>query len=208
MSRKLELSNRKYGKLIVIKRSKKRPTHWVCLCDCGNSTEVHGGHLRHGHTTSCGCYKREVGRTHGMSGTPEYITWENIVQRTTNPNHPQFKYWGGRGITMCDRWLNSFENFYDDMGDKPNNLTIDRIDNNKGYYPENCRWATMKEQNLNTRRTTKITYNNITMSKSEWANYLGIKYITVCSRFSRGWSIEKALSKKNYTGSNQFKEII
>lgn len=204
MGIKLNLTGNRYGKLLVIKESDNKKSHWVCRCDCGQITTVYRGHLRDGHTTSCGCYKAESSTKHGLHKTKEYLVWQNIIQRTTNSNHPQYHYWGGRGITVSDDWKD-FQNFYRDMGNRPSpKHSIDRIDNNKGYEKGNCRWATGREQNLNTRRTHNITYNGVTMSMIEWAEALDIKYITLCSRINKGWSLDKALVNKSYTGRNQF----
>lgn len=132
---------------------------WECRCECGNTTVVYLGHFRDGHTKSCGCHKKEVNTKHGQSGTKLYLTWQNIVQRTTNPSHPEYKYWGGRGITISNEYR-EFINFYRDMGksfDKHveehggRQTTIDRVDNNKGYERGNLRWATPTEQNYNRR---------------------------------------------------------
>src|SRR5690606_36633953 len=129
---------------------------WLCLCDCGNEKSVRADSLVSGRILSCGCYHKEAvsqrTRTHGLSNTLEYHIWENMIQRCTNPNHLAFGYYGGRGITVCDRWRNDFTAFINDMGPRPSNCySVDRIDVNKGYEPGNCRWATRETQMRNTR---------------------------------------------------------
>ena len=147
----------KYHRLTIISRvPAKGNTRWLCRCDCGNQVEVASRHLRSGRTKSCGCLNREqiaaVNKTHGMFGTKTYTTWASMIQRCTNPKAKQFEDWGGRGITVCERWR-SFENFLADMGEKPEGMTLERIDVNGNYEPGNCKWATWQEQRLNRRDT-------------------------------------------------------
>lgn len=138
--------------------------YWFCRCDCGRSAVVKGASLRGGNTRSCGCLRRELleerraaGRignithkeTRGGNRTVEYVTWMSMIQRCTNPKHISFPYYGGRGIGVCAAWRNSFEQFLADMGRRPRGRTLDRTDNIKGYGPDNCRWATPKEQRKN-----------------------------------------------------------
>ena len=151
--KKINLIGMKFGRLTVIKeagRDKWGKVTWNCRCDCGIVKIVAGYFLRRGDTNSCGCWNKEVHLTHGMSGTKTYESWQNMVARCTNPNNKDFKNYGGRGITICKRWL-KFENFFADMGNSPKGLTIERKNNNLGYSKENCCWDTRYKQSQNRR---------------------------------------------------------
>lgn len=159
-----DLVGKIYGRLKVIApagSTEKGNSLWKCICSCKDKTEVTavGTELVRGRTTSCGCLKTELNikraTTHGMTYTSEYSTWKHMKDRCLNVNCDAYKYYGGRGITVCDSWLESFENFYKDMGDKPEGMSIDRINNDGNYEPDNCKWSTRLEQN-NNRRCVKI----------------------------------------------------
>jgi len=152
-----DLTGRQFGRWLVLQRveDKGMQPMWLCLCECGTRSSVTGYTLRKGLSTSCGCYMREVftnlqhGATKGRRWSREYQSWSNMKARCLNPKHEHYKYYGGRGITICDQWLHSFANFFIDMGRRPNKMTIDRVDNAKGYAPDNCRWASAKTQRDN-----------------------------------------------------------
>ena len=129
---------------------------------------------------------------HGMSRTSTYRTWSHMKGRCSNPNEARYKDYGGRGIKVCERWM-KFENFLEDMGEKPDNKTLDRIDNDGDYCPENCRWATIDQQSRNTRRSKIMTYNGKTQPMIDWAEELGISYAVLKTRTRRGWTTERAL---------------
>lgn len=194
----------KFGRLTVFRpaRKKKNQTMWVCICDCGNKAVVAAGALKSANTKSCGCLNSEIvtlrNTKHSKSKTAEYRCWKSIKQRCHNENNPAYKNYGGRGIRVCDSWKNSFSNFLFDMGPKPNpKFDIDRIDNNLGYSPENCRWVDRKTNMKNTRNTHFVTFNGRTLSIMDWAEELNINPNTLYSRINiMKWDIEKVLSKK------------
>lgn len=132
--------------------------------------------------------------THNLSGNRAYRIWCAVKQRCLNPNNRAYHYYGGRGITMCERWKNSFQSFVDDMGMPFDGGTLDRIDNEKGYFPENCRWASRSDQQKNRRNNKIITYNGVSMVAVDWAKKLGIPSQTIYGRISLGWDAEKVLS--------------
>jgi len=158
-----DIAGRRFGRLVAVAPVNVQGRYkWDCRCDCGALTTVDGRELRSGGTLSCGCLRRDTNRTHGCSQrTPTYRSWEHMLQRCFNPNEKHFADYGGRGITVCDRWRGTegFANFLADMGERPPGKTVDRYPDNDGdYRPGNCRWATQKEQNANRRTRGRDTY--------------------------------------------------
>lgn len=204
MPRFIDISGKRFGRLVVIEQSIENRWGnccWLCLCDCGKEKTIRSDHLRRGKALSCGCLciektiNRNIDRIkHGLSNDRMYHIWADIVQRCTNANHKNYKYYGGRGIAVCKRWL-KFENFNEDMGEGWEfGLTIERANNNKGYNKFNCKWVTPKEQARNRRNNHLETYKGKTQCVAAWAEAVGIKSCTLLMRLRRGWSIEKALT--------------
>lgn len=196
----IDLTNKRFGRLIVIRiadNNKFRHICWLCLCDCGKEKVIRGCNLKSGDTKSCGCLQIDISTKHGYAVRGKesgiYHSWEGIIQRCTNPNNSAYHRYGGRGITVCDRWR-KFENFLEDMGEKPTDKTIDRIKNDKGYFKENCRWATREEQNRNKRSNRLIIHDGRTQCLIAWAEEIGVNKNTILNRLRRGWSIDEALT--------------
>lgn len=209
MATLVDLTGQRYGRLLVIEKTQTHVTkgghriaQWLCKCDCGNKTTVPGASLRSGNTRSCGCLQRETAKntmtTHGRSYDRLHNIWNHMKQRCGNPNDNNYEHYGAEGKTVYKPWADDFQRFYDWAMDNgyQENLTIDRIDNTKGYYPENCRWATKKQQSNNTRRNRLITLNGEAKTMSQWCEEFGIKNTTVYDRLKRGWDIESALTRK------------
>ena len=197
---KTNMIGHKYNKLTVISQYRKdKTTFCVCKCECGNSITVRQGNLSNGHTKSCGCYKlqksKELKTKHGMSGTRAYSIWINMIERCTNPNVKAYKNYGNRGIKICDKWL-SFEGFWEDVKfEYSDDLTIDRIDVNKGYEPNNCRWITNFEQQSNKRNNKHFSYFEETKTISQWSKETGINVQTISRRIQKGVSPNLVLKK-------------
>ena len=198
-----DLTGKKYGRLTVIERAgstAQKKALWRCRCDCGNDVIVVGSHLLNDNTHSCGCYKRDktIERmiSHGKSNTRLHHIWKNMRQRCGNPHKPDYKYYGGKGVTIDDIWNDyevfakwAIENGYSD------DLTIDRIDVNGNYCPDNCRWVSMTEQARNMSRNRMITYNGESHCLSEWGEILGISVKVLSHRINAyGWSVERAFT--------------
>lgn len=222
MGKFIDLTGQKFGRLVVIEcvgRDKHKHILWKCVCNCpnGEKTEciVDGGHLRTGHTRSCGCLHDELvtlrNLKHGKYHCRLHIKWNGIKNRCYNPNSQNYEDYGGRGITVCDEWQ-EFEPFYEwamangyDENAPSSEYTIERIDVNGDYEPSNCRWATDKEQANNRRNNHFITYNGKTKTLSQWEDELGIKQSTLKCRINNyNWSIERALTEKPFKGKNQY----
>jgi hypothetical protein len=202
--RLIDITSQKFGKLTVVSRAANTPTgqaRWNCLCDCGNSHVVTSQVIRSKISQSCGCLNLEVlskrKRTHGHtagSTSPTFHSWSGMIARCTNPTNTHYYLYGGRGITVCEKWK-TFSNFLQDMGVKPTGLSLDRIDNSLPYSPENCRWATVKEQARNKRNNKFITHMGMTKCVSEWAEYLNIKQSSLNWRLQQGIDPIEALTK-------------
>lgn len=201
----IEIKGEKFGRLTAI-RLYGRDSHgqqiWHCKCQCGNTTKSLLSNLKAGISKSCGCARIEslikAAKTHGLRKHKLYTTWHNMKARCLNKKNYQYKDYGGRGITVSKIWAKSFISFYNwamKNGWSPS-LTLDRVDNNRGYYPTNCKFSTRNGQSRNQRSNHLITYNGLTLCCSEWADRIGIKYTTLNSRINRqNWPIEKALTK-------------
>lgn len=164
-------------------------------CDCGSEYEARIGHVKNGNTISCGCFNDKNKITHNSSHHYLYATWRNMIARCTNASYPSFDHYGGRGITVCDEWVESPMAFFNDIGDRPsNNYSIDRIDNNGNYEPSNMRWASAMCQARNRRNNRMIEFNGIEMCITEWGNKLKINESTLRKRINLGWSIERTLT--------------
>jgi hypothetical protein len=200
MPKKIDRRGEYWGRLYVLRKAGKQGENvlWLCLCECGAVTTVQGHSLVKGSTSSCGCLHRENSRRratrHGRYRHTEHNIWKAMRQRCGDPNAINFAHYGGRGITVCDRWRHSFENFLSDMGPRPDDCSLDRIDNDKGYGPDNCHWATRAEQARNTRRNHWITVGGETLCLEDWANRVGISQATLCQRIRSGWPPETAVT--------------
>lgn len=172
--------------------------YWKLRCDCGKEFVSRVYPYKIGKNRTCGCSLYDGSRqtTHDHSRTNIYRIWQGIKRRCYNPKYSGFENYGGRGIKMCDRWLHSFENFLADMGERPGKeYSIDRIDVNGDYSPENCRWATWKQQMNNTTKTIHLSHNGVTHSITEWSEIYGIPLRTAHNRYSSGYSFEKIFGK-------------
>ena len=196
MSTKVEMIGQRFGKLTVIAESpirKNKCVYWICKCDCGSITKpIKGANLRDGTTKSCGCLITEAVITrctvHGLSHSRLHMTWDNMIQRCTNPKRPEYKNYGGRGITICVEWRNSFQAFYDwaMANGYSEGLSIDRIDVNGNYEPSNCRWATMKQQQNNRRNSILIEDGGQLKTIQQLSVEKGVDASTIYRRWKKG----------------------
>ncbi len=185
----------KFGRLTVLKHQgsdKSGRAIWECKCDCGNRKTVSSKNLRNGSTKSCGCYQREqassANRTHGRGKSPEYGVWSSMIQRCTNPKNKEYHNYGGRGIQVCNRWL-KFDNFISDMGERPSGKhSLDREDNDKGYAPGNCRWATSREQSFNKRTNVWAELPVGVLAVPQIAEKFNIPLSVLYARIARGYT--------------------
>lgn len=201
MKQMRSLDGNKYGRLTVIKTFRENGrTKVECICECGNTKVILADNLKRGKIKSCGCYHDEAAKdnniTHNLRYTRIYNIFMGMKHRCFNKNNRAYSRYGGKGVTICDEWLNNFKAFYDwsISHGYDDTLSIDRIDSNGNYEPNNCRWANRKTQSQNRTNIKTYTYNGETHYLSEWAAILNIKKATLANRIKQGWSIEKAFS--------------
>jgi hypothetical protein len=204
MGKFIDLAGQKFGRLTVVEylgKNKYTRTIWKCKCDCGGSAICTANNLTRNNSKSCGCIAREAviqrNYKHGKYGTSLYITWYGMKARCLNKNNPAFNDYGGRGITICNEWIGSFESFYNwaiGNGYKEG-LTIDRIDVNGNYEPDNCRWTTMEIQQNNRRDNRIMTIDGFTASLADICRKYNVKYKKVWKRLYLGWTLENAIIK-------------
>ena len=183
------ITGEKFGRLTIIRNAGviNKRTHCECLCECGEKRTIAISNLRNGHSQSCGCLARDINTTHGKSGTPTYKAWHGMVSRCHNKDHQSYHYYGSRGIFVCRRWRYDYEQFLHDMGTKPNGMSLDREDNDKGYSPDNCRWANTVTQGNNRRNNQIIEHDGEALSYAQWSYRLGGARHLVGNRIKAGW---------------------
>ena len=205
-----DLTNQKFGRLTAIKRvddEKNGKVQWLCQCDCGRQCIVRAQDLTKRHTTSCGCYYKEVHTKHGKSKDRLYSIWNGMRHRVTDDKHISYASYGGRGIKMCQEWFEDFEQFYVwaiESGYKEE-LTIDRIDVDGDYEPNNCRWVTTKEQSFNKRNTVTVHYNDKEYTVADISSLTGLKPPTIYQRIKRGWSAKEIFSVPTLESGGDYK---
>lgn len=224
MRRIIDMTGRKFGFVTIIayhtKQSLVRGHEWKCLCSCGATFISDIESMRGRRWFSCGCKREEMLRERGecisevkrkkakWSGASaehkvEFTAWYNMIQRCSNKDHPMFPDYGGRGIVVCQRWMDSFWHFFQDMGKRPSpRLSIERKDNNLGYSPENCEWATYRRQSRNNRRNHNITWNGTTKCLTDWAAEFGVTVTGLVKRFKKH-GVEKAMDHTSKFGSGR-----
>lgn len=204
MSKRIDMTGLKYGRLTVISFYERTPSRrylWNCKCECGNTVVVDGKHLRDGHTKSCGCYRVEQSTinntTHGKTGTRIHTIWNSMRARCYCPTSHAYENYGGRGIKVCDEWLD-FNNFYkwaneNGWSEESVGISLDRIDVDGDYCPDNCRWASIIQQANNKRNNLRLTINGETKTINDWGRKSGIASSTIRHRIRSGWDVEKAV---------------
>ena len=194
-----------FGRLTVLRNVQRN--EWLCRCECGTEVVVKGFNLLRGNNKSCGCLKRSVlgdaTRKHGLANSRvkgyasrAYGVWQAMRDRCSNKNRSDYHRYGGRGISVCERWAHSFENFYADMGEPPPKLTLERIDNNQGYSPENCRWDTRRSQVHNSTQIKRIVVDGVEQPLADWLRHYGISKGTYYKRKRSGMTDAQALTKE------------
>lgn len=171
----------------------RKEAFWNCVCECGTKRAVKAGSLTSGKSLSCGCYHKERVTTHGDTGLPTFKSWESMKQRCTNPKAPDYPRYGGRGITICDEWINSYDTFVKDMGQRPKGRSLDRIDVNGNYEPSNCRWATNRQQQNNKKNSPRLKHNGSIKTVGDWSKESGIPAKVILWRIAHDWDAGKAI---------------
>lgn len=207
--RKHEAIGQRFGRWIAVSEAPRRGESrlWLCICDCGARKEVWMDSLISKKSTSCGCFQQEqllkANTRHGMSDSPEFWAWVQMIERCTNDRNESFDHYGGRGISVCEIWRTSFEAFLADMGKRPSGKhSLERNNNDGNYEPDNCRWASRKEQARNTTRSRKVEWRGQTKTIAEWAEEFGVSYDTVRHRvrmgkpFDPAWGTQKGVKFK------------
>jgi hypothetical protein len=207
----IDLTGKVFGRLTVVNKSEKRGTlnriMWNCKCECGNYCVVNGSTLKVGDTKSCGCLFIEsvtmlgkASKTHGMRHTREYKSWSEAKQRCHNPKNGKFGWYGARGITVCDEWINDFQAFFNHIGPKPEKFELDRIDNSKGYEPGNVRWISKKGNLMNRRNTVKVFFMGEEITLDEYSKIIGISYKAAYARLKHSPHLIAGHAKKSAIG--------
>ena len=198
----MDIIGKKFGRLTVIEYDGKDGNSLMvkCRCECGNYTRTRVSRLMSGHTRSCGCYRKDMRTKHGQTHTRLYFRWCNMRRRCNEPTNKWYKAYGGRGIKVCNEWESSFESFYKWAYSNGYNdsLTLDRIDNNGNYEPDNCRWVSPVEQANNRRSSHYLEYQGKTMTIAQWAKHTGISYHNISRRLQLNWPIEEVLGYKKH----------
>lgn len=194
-----DLTGQKFNKLTVIGIASRNPLYWECRCDCGNIVHVRPSNLKQGQVKSCGCLHHKGNPTHNLSRTRIYRIYKKMIRRCYSKDEPAYVNYGGRGISVCDEWKKSVETFYKwaISNGYEDNLTIDRIDNNGNYSPENCRWTTYQAQSNNRRSNITVEINGISKTLMEWCEEYDMPYKRVHMRIKNGWEPINALTYKD-----------
>lgn len=198
MAPRMDPIGQRFGRLTVIGKERVgRQSYWRCRCDCGNEKSIQCGNISSGATRSCGCLMRETARqtrtSHGLSDTPTYKIWQGMKKRCYDTNCKSYGTYGGRGISVCSEWLDSFENFYADMGKRPSGKSIERRNSDGNYDPSNCVWATRSEQNRNRSINRYVEVSGRRMCLTEACEIYGLRLSIVLHRLKRGWELTRAL---------------
>lgn len=199
---RIDISGQKFGMLTAVRivgTTKDGHLLWEFKCDCGSVIARAAGSVKNGSIRTCGCQRQKLNAesktTHGLSRTPEYQAWKNMLARCYDPASNSYADYGGRGITVCDRWRDSVEAFIEDMGPRPSSRhTIERRENHEPYSPENCVWAERLTQANNKRNNRRIEFDGVTRTLAEWGRVTGLGHAAIQARLSRGWTVEQALT--------------